>query len=260
LFLCPDAFSPAAFLAAGAWLPSGRGAPGAVGFWDGSKASRRPPRACFRATAVFNTESALCGAAVTAAIWCSMRSNRSIKWESCAAESRCMCSALPASSAIALCAEHRLPWRRMKLIVVHCLDVGFENADVLGHFAPCGASRQAPHSLAARQSARAPASLHKTATGHRKNTTPPPIRNQTGRPPGRRADQAKKAFEERRQPSHGACFGLLDRYTAEHGVSPPRSYVQSIRIRRGSSGGAGRRNGFVRRIIHTGAPRMVKAL
>src|ERR1700730_4719100 len=42
----------------------------------------RPPRACFRATAAFNTESAPCGAAATAAIWCPMRSNRSINWES----------------------------------------------------------------------------------------------------------------------------------------------------------------------------------
>jgi hypothetical protein len=63
---------------------------------------------------------------------------------------------------------------------VHSLDVGFENADVLGHFAPCGASRHAPRSLAARQSGRA----------HRKNTTPPPIRNQIGRPPGPRVDHS----------------------------------------------------------------------
>src|SRR6202011_6206390 len=35
--------APARFvLAAGAKLPSGRGAPGAPGFWDGSKASPRP--------------------------------------------------------------------------------------------------------------------------------------------------------------------------------------------------------------------------
>jgi hypothetical protein len=60
-----------------AWLPSGRGTPGALGFWDGSKASWRLPRARFLATVAPDSEAAASDAAVGAAIGCSIRSNRS---------------------------------------------------------------------------------------------------------------------------------------------------------------------------------------
>jgi hypothetical protein len=50
---CPFAISDAELfvVVAGAMVPSERGAPGAVGFLDGSKASPRPPFARFRVTA-----------------------------------------------------------------------------------------------------------------------------------------------------------------------------------------------------------------
>jgi len=70
---------------------------GAVGFWNGSKAWPRPPRACFRAATAPDAKAAPRDAAATAAIRCSssMRSNRSINWQCCAAVSRCMRSTLP---------------------------------------------------------------------------------------------------------------------------------------------------------------------
>ena len=58
-------------------LRSGRGAPGAAGFWDGLKASWRLPRARFLATVAPDSEAAAGDTLVGAAIGCSIRSNRS---------------------------------------------------------------------------------------------------------------------------------------------------------------------------------------
>ena len=59
--------------------------------------------------------------------------------------------------------------------------------------------------------------------------------------------------------ARSGCFVLPETRRAD-GVNRTRSYLQYIFDRRCGSGGAGPRNGFVRKIMHAGALRMVKTL
>ncbi len=88
-------------IAGAAMAPSGRGAPGAAGFWDGSKASPRPPCADFRMTGATDRELLAEGSAASrAAISSPMRSTRSLGLAGFSADFR-VCSTLPETSGTA---------------------------------------------------------------------------------------------------------------------------------------------------------------